>query len=106
MYDMFLTGYINALRAVLERSTQPAERSKWAASLDFAESALAHARHAVSLAEDGKLDAAEQAARTAVEMVDRIVKAAPGASGADISSTGAEGAASLMDAWVDETILV
>lgn len=105
MYDMFLTGYINALRAVLERSTQPVERSKWAASLQCAESALAYARHAVSLAKDGKLAAAEEAAVTAVEMVDRIAKEAPGASVGDMSGTRAEGGARLMDAWVDEEIM-
>lgn len=105
MYDMFLTGYINGLRAVVERSTQPAERSKWAASLHFAESALVHARHAVSLAKDGQLAAAEEGAMTAVEMVDRIAKEAPGASVGDMSGTRAEGGASLMDTWVDEEVI-
>lgn len=104
MYDMFLIGYINGLRAVLERSTQTEEHDKWAASLHFAESALAHARHAASLAKDGKLDAAEETASKAVDLVDSIAKAAPGVSGQDETTSG-EDEESLMDAWVDEEMM-
>lgn len=102
MYDMFLAGYINGLRAFLDRSNKTATRQdrkrtstdKWATSLRFAECALEHARHAADLAKEGKPDDAEETARKAVELLDRSVEEAPGRRVKD--------GVSFMDAWVDE----
>lgn len=86
MYDMFLVGYINRLRAFLDCSNKTATRQegkcsstdKWATSLRFAECALEHARHAACLAKEGKPDVAEETAKKAVNLLDRSVEEAPG----------------------------
>lgn len=101
MYDMFLVGYINGLRAFLDRSNKTAVRqegkrsstNKWAASLRSAECALEHAKHAACLAKEGKPDVAEETARKAVNLLENSVEEAPGRRIKD--------GISFMDSWDD-----
>lgn len=84
IYDFFLAGYTNGLRAFLNRPTKAANRQgtkgpcQRASSLRYAEGAIWLARHAAAKAEVGDAGGAEDMAKRAVEMLGKSVEEAPG----------------------------
>lgn len=88
MYDFFLAGYVNGLRAFLSKSTTVATRTatkrlstdRWISALKTAEDALEQARCATRMASaSGGCDpaAAEVMAVEALRLLNRSVEEAP-----------------------------
>lgn len=85
IYDLFLIGYINGLRAFLHKSTAKAKLSGtkrlstegWYSALGYAEQALRLARHAARIASQGQGLQAEMLSVQAIELLERSLDAAP-----------------------------
>lgn len=102
MFDLFLVGYVNGLRAFLEKSQKRGALSKrvstdaWFAALRYAEGALAMSRHAVGVAAEGDGVRAERVAAEALVLLERSVDEAPGMP---------KEVPSFLDAWCDSGML-
>lgn len=104
MFDLFLVGYVNGLRAFLDKSTKRSsfEGSKsrptdnWFAALRYAENALALSRQAVDMAAAGDGVGAERVAAQALSELERSVES-PGMP-KEVSS--------FLDAWSDQGMMV
>lgn len=104
IYDLFLIGYINGLRAFLHKSKAKTtvtgikrlSTEGWSSALGYAEQALRLARHAAFVASEGHGLQAEAMSVQAIDLLGKSLDAAPQRS-RDVGS--------FMGSWSDDVML-